>query len=188
MRRDNLNYAEETEADSEAEPMSCGALKALAQQISEENNFDRAATIAALVPLVSADLELMAQAIWFGCDSAARYAASRTRRDSWEPETPGPTPTPGPAAKIFTDDSVVQISNSNLMAFILPVTQLPLFKATKGDVEEAAHFYLSRAASFAAKHRWLKAVAEGMKSGEKVLQVYDNKSLSELRKKVGDHE
>jgi hypothetical protein len=76
---------------------------------------------------------------------------------------------------------IVCLAESNLMAFPLP-GGLPLGRATKEEVMEAAEFYTTQGKDMLQKGQWLKMIAEKLPKGKSVSKVLTEQQLSELQK------
>ena len=78
--------------------------------------------------------------------------------------------------------ALADLNMRNLMEFHLPIPGSPLLKsATKEQVMQAAHRYLSNGYSFLAKGKWLELVAGKVPEGKLVGEVLTEKKLADLR-------
>ena len=59
-----------------------------------------------------------------------------------------------------------------------------LFDLTKPEVEEIAEYYANQSASYEFEYRFLEEVANSLKEGQRVRDVFDMEGLRELRKKL----
>ena len=83
-----------------------------------------------------------------------------------------------------SDKRVVALVRSNtaslLMDFPLPAG-LPLAKASKAEVSEAAKFYLDRSDDMGSKGRWLAKIAGKLPKGKTVSEALSEADLVKLR-------
>lgn len=78
--------------------------------------------------------------------------------------------------------TLAELNLKNLLDFHLPIRGLPLLRsATREQVLDAAHYYISHGQDFTTKGRWLKLIAEKTPDGKLVGEVFDAKKLSDLK-------
>ena len=81
---------------------------------------------------------------------------------------------------------VVQLVRANstaLMDWPLP-GGLPLYKASKGKIADAAAAYLRDASTFDKRGTWLKRIADTMPEGKTVAEVFGESDLAAIRDEI----